>query len=318
MAEVRRFEFIDLFKGIGIIFMIIGHVGVDESFSHYISAFHMPMFFFISGYLFKSYDFKDLLKRKFGSLIKPYLWFGAFNAIACLLLVENFKIGTFIEKLFFFNNRHLAVAGALWFLTCLFFLNIIFWFIHKHVKNKYLLGVILFLIAISEFFLKIRLPYSIDSALYMLPVFYAGFMFKDFEPNLKKWQGVIFAILCFIVSLFCIFKNGHCGVRANEYSNLALFYFNAIIATLAYFYFSKFICNFLPLKSVQYIGRNSINYLCLNQIVIKLISNFAEGTVQCFVLSLLVISVLSVGVNKIKVLYKSICEYFQDVRSLTE
>lgn len=114
MNYAKRYEFIDLFKTIGIIFMVMGHVGFGDRFAHYIAAFHMPMFFFISGYLFKDkYTFNEFITRKFNSLIKPYFYFGGLNAILCLFFVENFKIGTFLEKLFFFNNRHMPVAGAL-------------------------------------------------------------------------------------------------------------------------------------------------------------------------------------------------------------
>lgn len=296
--------------------MVMGHVGFGENFWHYTGAFHMPMFFFISGYLFKNYEFKELLKRKYNSLIKPYLYFGFLNALLCVLLVHGFKIGTYFEKLFFFNNRHLQVAGALWFLTCMFFVNIIFWTLHKYI-NKYILAAVLLCITFGEYYLKIRLPYSIDSALYMLPVFYAGFLFKNHEPKLKNWQNVIAGTIFFIISFVLIFKNDFCNVRTCTYSNLLFFYFNTIIATLAYFYLSKAISEVFTLKFLQYIGRNSLNYLALNQIVIKVTPAFG-GTFPCFITDLIIITVLSVIVNKVKKSYPLICEYFRGVRSLTK
>lgn len=55
MTQTRkcRVEYVDLFRGIGIIIMIMGHIGFGRLFDHYIHAFHMPMFFFASGYFFK-------------------------------------------------------------------------------------------------------------------------------------------------------------------------------------------------------------------------------------------------------------------------
>lgn len=324
MAEVKRFEFIDLFKAIGIIFMVMGHINylpsIDfgDKFADYISAFHMPMFFFISGYLFKNYEFKELLKRKYNSLIKPYLYFGFLNALLCILLVHGFKIGTYFEKLFFFNNRHLQVAGALWFLTCLFFVNIIFWYLNSKIKNKYLLGFVLLIIAVAEYYLKIRLPYSIDAALFMLLVFYAGYVFKKKEPNLNLKQELAVGVSLFVISFIFIFKNGHCNVRAYEYPNLLLFYFNALTATLAYFYLSKLICNFVSLKPLQYIGKNSLNYLALNQIVITVTPVFGGGAFLCLIIDLIIMTVLSEIVNNVKKFYPLICEYFRGVRNLTK
>ena len=44
----------DILKGLGILLMIMGHVGFGELFSKYIHAFHMPLFFLISGYFYKT------------------------------------------------------------------------------------------------------------------------------------------------------------------------------------------------------------------------------------------------------------------------
>lgn len=50
-----RFTEIDILKGIGIIFVIMGHMGSPEylgnSIVPYIYSFHMPLFFLCSGYL---------------------------------------------------------------------------------------------------------------------------------------------------------------------------------------------------------------------------------------------------------------------------
>ena len=53
-ARINRITHIDIFKGIGILFMVMGHIGFSSIFDKWIHAFHMPMFFFISGYLSKN------------------------------------------------------------------------------------------------------------------------------------------------------------------------------------------------------------------------------------------------------------------------
>ena len=44
---------VDILKGIAITLMVIGHSGCPTSLHKFIYIFHMPLFFFISGYLFK-------------------------------------------------------------------------------------------------------------------------------------------------------------------------------------------------------------------------------------------------------------------------
>ena len=53
MSVKNRVEWMDVFRGTGIILMIMGHIGFGDHFDIFIHAFHMPMFFFISGFFFK-------------------------------------------------------------------------------------------------------------------------------------------------------------------------------------------------------------------------------------------------------------------------
>lgn len=43
----KRIAYIDILRGIGILLMVMGHVGFGSRFSHYIHAFHMPLFFVV-------------------------------------------------------------------------------------------------------------------------------------------------------------------------------------------------------------------------------------------------------------------------------
>ena len=48
--KTERENYIDVVRGIGIVLMILGHVPLSAHYDHFIHAFHMPMFFIISGY----------------------------------------------------------------------------------------------------------------------------------------------------------------------------------------------------------------------------------------------------------------------------
>ena len=57
-TQNTRIDYIDIFRSFGIILMVMGHIGYGKAFDLFIHAFHMPMFFWISGYLF-SYKAKE-------------------------------------------------------------------------------------------------------------------------------------------------------------------------------------------------------------------------------------------------------------------
>lgn len=48
----KRVVFLDLYRTIGILFMIMGHVGFGGVFYKFIYTFNMPMFFFFNRLLF--------------------------------------------------------------------------------------------------------------------------------------------------------------------------------------------------------------------------------------------------------------------------
>src|SRR5512144_3032083 len=74
----KRLEYIDIAKGIGILLVVMGHNDfslVSPFFYKFIYAFHMPLFFFLSGMFFKAeLPFLTVLRRRFDTLLKPYLF----------------------------------------------------------------------------------------------------------------------------------------------------------------------------------------------------------------------------------------------------
>lgn len=58
LLESNRIEWIDRCKSLAIYLVIFGHFCLNNK---YVYAFHMPLFFFLSGYVLneKKYDFKD-------------------------------------------------------------------------------------------------------------------------------------------------------------------------------------------------------------------------------------------------------------------
>lgn len=46
-----RVKYIDFYRGIGMLLVIAGHIYTNALFGKMIHVFHVPMWFFISGYL---------------------------------------------------------------------------------------------------------------------------------------------------------------------------------------------------------------------------------------------------------------------------
>lgn len=110
--EKRNVE-MDLFRGIGILLMIFVHVGFGNKIYRFVHAFHMPMFFFIAGWFYKTYDLtlRDKLQKEFKKLLVPYVAFGVFYWILDVVWNATVNQQTLIN-LFFINTDELSVGGV--------------------------------------------------------------------------------------------------------------------------------------------------------------------------------------------------------------
>lgn len=132
MEKMRNATF-DMLKGIGILFVIIGHTFMKEI-GPYIQAFHMPLFFMVAGYFFKYKPVKELLIRDFRRLIIPYL----FVVITTTLIAfaKDFKATGEIDL----HLGTLYECGTpAWFLLALFGTKQIFNLLFQFSKQYYLL-----------------------------------------------------------------------------------------------------------------------------------------------------------------------------------
>lgn len=114
-TQKKRIEWIDIAKGIGMVLVMLGHMQIPYSspFNNevyiqnvFLYSFHVPLFMFLSGLCFSDKDikFSEFLKKKFKSLIVPYIFFAVVSVAAqCVIdLVTNhsLSIHTFVNAVF--------------------------------------------------------------------------------------------------------------------------------------------------------------------------------------------------------------------------
>ena len=325
ISKLERIDYIDVYKFIGITLMIMGHIGFGNTFDFFIHAFHMPMFFFISGYLYKNNNssFKTYFKNKFRSLLVPYFIIGTIHLIIYVLFKENLLVP--LESFLWTNTENFPIAGALWFLTCLFFVDIMYFIINKMIKNEYikLLIIVLFGILGCTFYkyTRILLPFAITQSFVGLSLYYIGNKVREFSNkkiinkilNLNIIMILILSVICYIL----IFKNGYINIRTQNYSNIFLFYINSIMCSILIINYSKYIVRLLKntiiLKVLKNIGKESIIYVCLNQICImsilkiinrilpnNIISNNSFIGIIILIATILILYIISLIINKTK------------------
>ena len=273
----QRLNWIDMAKGYGMLLIIAGHLGEYGEFNFikiWFFSFHVPLFFFLSGYVFKDTDgFFFFLKKKLRSIIVPYfclgvpiilfkcLWdyrSGSFSADSALKLVIDFLI----------QKRNWAI----WFLTCLFILNILFYFAKRLLKTNLLLSLFSVFCVISGalyyYFGGRFLPWNIDTAFMAFPFFFAGHYYKSQYDNFKKYFNKKYRIALFFLLLIAV-NVSLCYLNFHIYSGRWFNMYDSRYGIIPITYLSAFagigstliISEITLIKPVRYIGENSILYL---------------------------------------------------------
>ena len=267
--------------------MIAGHIDFGRTFDHYIHAYHIPLFFFISGYLYKKpYSIGELIKKRARTLLVPYLSFGLiYWAGDCVFTKHSFNVDTLV-RLLTFNHKGLAIAGALWFLTSAFISSILYCIIREKFKSKISCVLAVCLIPLCGIYfpkaVNFRLPWCADTALVGVGLMGAGNALKnklDSEYIIEK--NTVLGIMI-LVNIAMIFTNGMINMRKAQYANVPVFWINAILAIVILFEiskrinkqthrFGKYIAN-----ELRFIGRNTVVYLCMNQLLILWINGLCD------------------------------------------
>lgn len=287
--EERRLDYIDVAKGIGILLMILGHVGFYGSFDRFIHAFHMPLFFFISGYLYKirGISWVDYIKKKAKTMLLPYVIIGLFHYIVWLLIharSSGNKLEPLINLLWINTNDQMPIAGALWFLTCLFIIEVLFFAIKKIIKNEIVLAVIcLFVGIIGMLFpcvISTRLPWAADSALVGIMFYYLGYLIHKQEgrKGIRKIMNFSIGEILILLLLFSLSSllNADVNMRTGDYALVPWTLINAVGMTVLTINLSKKIRLKTMQKMLCYVGKNSIVFLCFNQLIIYIVRKMTD------------------------------------------
>jgi acyltransferase len=196
MTEVRqRIAFIDTAKAIGIVLVVVGHTpGMSARLCELIYSFHMPLFFFISGYLLPSNRHSLPLAKSWSksarTLLVPYLFFFAISLLYWLATrslggraakFAGVGIGDALAGLASGLSQDLFVNPALWFFPCLFICAAVYALLRHFLSAWWCFGASLVCLVVVGTTLPwpTRLPWGLDIAWVVLPFYAFGAVMRS-------------------------------------------------------------------------------------------------------------------------------------------
>ena len=296
----NRIYWLDYAKVIGVFLMIYGHGSLCGDLRNYVYSFHMPMFFLISGMLYKPLSLRDTFRKNWRGLMVPYLLLNIICYIPQLLAMLWHGTLTF-EKVYYswgavlfglgYNTMgFVPISTPCWFIYTLFIAKLLMALFVK--KGKYGIQFLILISVIATVFLQyeqIDLLIPIDSTLLAIPFICAGYLLKckiiplvQGYSLLMKFISVSFLLLWLVLVPF----NGKIDMNTCKIGeSLFVFYITATIAT---FVFLR-ICNDLYgiLKScklvmggVKLISNSTLLYVAFNLTAIRYTKSIMEHISQ--------------------------------------
>ncbi|GAA4282078.1 acyltransferase family protein [Gaetbulibacter aestuarii] len=166
----KKIPWIDVIKGLGILSVVIGHVFTGEV-RHIMFIFHMPLFFFMR--------------------LSP---------------VDLLDFMNYVTKALYGGTKLYGALGVFWFITCLFLIQQIMNFLIIKLKTKILTLIISFLLVFSYFnmiyFPEFSLPWNAHVVLASAPIFYLGFLFKNFKLEINNYAILVMGLIVIVFSYF--------------------------------------------------------------------------------------------------------------------
>lgn len=276
MAQTKaRLPWVDVARGYGILAIILSHVLTGHPVSKWLFTFHVPLFFFLSGYLFRDGKaFSGFFKGKLRHLVLPYFSLGLCVVFAEALLQagpEPFwsRAGSLFLGLVVQRRQ-----WSLWFLPALLLTELAGFWVIRLLRRRWCLA--LAGIALGALGIGYRalggpvLPWCLDAVLPMLPFFLAGYLIKtsgrDWEALAKSPKGVLAFFLLGAGNLAfgapaILGLLPQLDVFSGSYGFPLLSYPGALCGSLCV----VLVAIWWPARALEYLGKNSMLYFAWHQ-----------------------------------------------------
>lgn len=264
----ERIHWIDIVKGIGIILVVVGHTIKVPAIQAWIYSFHMPLFFFLSGYLLESKTITDsrFFINKCKSLLLPFFVF------RLVLFIYWYYVECYFRPL---------DIGPIWFLIVLFFAEIITApILCKHRKITHIL-IYIFICSVSFIMLN-KIHYENEQMnwihnwikrIFNANIWLAcGFLIKKISIAIHYKNQVLLFIIIFcsiLVNAIGYQFNGDVSLYSNKIGNIFLYIPIGLAGISTIFFISKYCIR--RNKWIEWIGTYSIIILAIHEPIKRII-----------------------------------------------
>lgn len=293
MTNSKRIGWIDVAKGLCMLSVMAGHLS-STPINRVVFAYHLTVFFLLSGYTLKVDLSAEGLGKRFRSLMTPY-----FITCACITAMDvvnlvvldgvtgiwpiTASIAKNLLRSFMASGTRTnfgalelgSMIGAIWFLPAMFFATVTAQLLLQHIpsrKNRYLVGGGLAVLShISAQFLW--LPFSIQAGVFVAPFLLIGYDMRQFGyPEKLRLRHFFLCLAVFLLGMGAGLTKIY--FVTTTVSDLFLSALVTLAASGCILYLSRKLerCPFLG-----WVGKNSLLFLCIHSFDMAVMGRWFKG-----------------------------------------
>lgn len=302
MKLTQRKQYLDIAKGIGIILVVLGHCPqVYNPLKQWIYAFHMPLFFIISGMVWnrESHEKRGFFTRKFvvdklKRLIIPcYIW-GVLYMLLDAVMNRSFSPMN-IAYLIYGSQSGFSHAGSLtllWFLPCMFIATCFFEIIQQILRNQkgrswILLVISICCTALESFLPKISggYPWSLDVAFLAIAFMLWGYLGREYVEKMDEKTGLsaLIAMVCLAILTLTFQLNlsfvsiNNVDMAGRYFGNPLLYLINAVAGSLFVVLIAQMVEKVKKAaETIAYLGVRTIPIFILHKPIVQVLSKVGD------------------------------------------
>ena len=273
-----RFTWPDVAKGICIISVILGHLGISYI-NRIVFIYHLPVFYILAGYFLTKKADKEFVISKAKRLLVPYYVTCAAMSLIGILNSDNKKealLSWGIASLYGAGDSwhkpfEVNAIGAIWFLWAIFWALLI---LNHFIESKYykiiIIGIAFFGWASFEIS-KIWFPLSIQAGMLASLYLLIGYEIKKADLLEKLNCKILF--IFFIVFIWGIINFKGFWLVHNYMGNGLFDFIASLCSAILIIVFSRFVSTHFPLstKMLKWFGENSLTILCFHIIELNVL-----------------------------------------------
>ncbi len=290
MTSTRN-SFYDIVKALGIIAIVFGHTGVNF-YSKFFYTFHIAIFLFVTGLLFKHKDsIAEQLYKKVRQSWVPYVIYSLVFLIGNPILLgigiqesTPYTFETFFPRVIdiLLLSKTERLTGPMWFVPFFIISSIVFILLENLCSKassqakKNLLLFMLTSIGGAFGMVLVLLNYNpnfrASISLLFLPIMFLGFFITQLKINFTKLLRLPIFLLSIAIIAFVLIKTGlRVELSQNDILHPALFYPITILGIYSCCYLAKLISLIPKVKTTfAEIGKYTFDIMALHLFFIKL------------------------------------------------